>query len=186
MKSFTISSLAFLLVTAPAFAQQPSVSKAQISIPKVKGVLEIDVGPTTWEAQVRSDGKETQLKAMSRKDNLLISAFLQKVNFPASAEKCRAEWWPGTEHSSQFKLQDIRQSEKDQIAIVEYMIPEVQGRPIRQKSVHAYLGARDLCAEIHLSKVLWDPADQKLFDDVLATVRLLPDESAANDRTRTP
>jgi tetratricopeptide (TPR) repeat protein len=183
MKSLTV--LTLVLLSASVF-EQPRVSKAQISIPRVKGVLEIDVGPTTWEAHVRPDGKEIQLRAMYRLDNLLITAFLQKVRFPASAEKCRAEWWPMTARSTPVKREALRQSEKDGIATVEYIVPEFWGNPVRQKILHAYLGSRDLCAEVHLSKERSVPEDQKLFDEVLATVRLLPDESAAEDQSHNP
>jgi tetratricopeptide (TPR) repeat protein len=183
MKSLTVIALAFLLLLFSASGQQLNLGKAQISIPKIQGTLQIDVGPTTWEAHVRSDGKEIQLKAMQRQDRLLITAFLQKVDFAASAEKCRTEWWPGTEKATPIQRDDLRQFEKNEIAAVEYVIPEIQASAIRQKNVHAYLGARDLCAEVHLSKVLWEPEQQKLFDDVLATVRLLPDESAAKDQS---
>ena len=183
MKSLTV--LTLVLLFAWVF-EQPKVSKAQISIPRVKGVLEIDVGPTTWEAHVRPDGKEVQLRAMYRLDNLLITAFLQKVRFPASAEKCRAEWWPMTARSTPVKREALRQSEKDGIATVEYIVPEFRGNPVRQKILHAYLGSRDLCAEVHLSKERSVPEDQKLFDEVLATVRLLPDESAAEDQNHNP
>ncbi len=184
MKSLTV--LTLVLLSASIFGQQPGVSKAQISIPTVKGVLEIDVGPTTWEAHVRPDGKENQLRAMYRPDNLVITAFLQKVKFPASPEKCRAEWWPLTAKSTPIKREELRQSARDGVAIVEYIIPEFRGKPVRQKSVHAYLGSRDLCAEVHLSKERSTPEDQKLFDEVLATVRLLPDESAAKDQSHNP
>ncbi len=181
MKLPPTAALAILFLSVPIFAQQPNLGIARISIPKTKGVLIINVGPTTWEAHVRPDGKEIQLKAMLRKDNLLITAFLQKVNFAASAEKCRAEWWPATERSSHMKRDDLRQFENGDIAEVEYVVAELQGNAIRQKTVHAYLGARDLCAEVHLSKVLWQPADQKLFDDVLTTVYLSLDESVAKE-----
>ena len=180
MKSPTF--LAYLILCGTVFAQQASVSTAQISIPGVKGVLELDVGPTTWEARVRPDGKETQLRAMNREDKLLISAFLQRVTFPASAESCRAKWWPMTEKSVSMKREDLRQSEKDGMAIVEYIVPEYLGKKLRQKSLHAYLGSRDICAEVHLSKLQFSPADQKHFDDVLATVQLLPEESAPEDQ----
>jgi predicted Zn-dependent protease len=156
---------------------QHAGGKAHISIPGVKGVLELEVGPTAWEARLRPDGKETQLVATNRADSLLITAFLQKVNFPASAEKCRAEWWPMTEKSTKLKREDLRKTEKDGIALVEYIVPEFRQAPIRQKTIHAYLGSRDLCAEVHLSKVQFVPEDKKIFDDVLSTVRLLPDES---------
>src|SRR5215470_1575579 len=164
--------------SAILFGRQGTAGKAQISIPGVKGMLELDVGPTTWEAHVRADGRETQLRAMHRSDNLLVSAFLQRVKFPASAERCRAEWWPGTAKALRVKREELSQSERNGIAIVEYIVPKFQGLPIRQKTIHAYLGTRDLCAEVHLSKVQFVAEDQKLFDDLLATVRLLPDESA--------
>jgi hypothetical protein len=52
---------------------------------------------------------------------------------------------------------------------------------VRQKNVRAYLGGRDLCAEIHLSKADFKAEDEKLFDDLLSSVRLLPEEQAAAD-----
>jgi tetratricopeptide (TPR) repeat protein len=175
MKLLTVLLLA--LVSLLASVQEPKLSQAQVSIPGVMGVLVIDVGPTTWETHVRSDGVETQLQAMHRKDGVIITAFLQKVRFAASAEKCRAEWWPMTEKATPMKREDLHQSDKDGVAIVEYIVPEFRGAPVRQKTVHAYLGTRDLCAEVHLSKVQWVPDDQKLFDEVLTSLRLLPDQS---------
>jgi tetratricopeptide (TPR) repeat protein len=67
---------------------------------------------------------------------------------------------------------------------VEYVVPEFRGIPVRQKSLHAYLGSGDLCAEVHLSKDQFVPEDQKLFDDVVATVQLLPDVSAAEEHSQ--
>src|SRR5207249_1394324 len=113
MKFFIL--LAIILLPLTAFGQQASVSKARIAIPGVKGVLELDVGPTSWDTHVRPDGKETQLQAKQRADDLVITAFLQKVKFPASAEKCRAEWWSMTAKSAPMKREEFRQSEKDGI-----------------------------------------------------------------------
>lgn len=168
-----------LFVAICTGAQTSGTGKAQISIPGVKGVLEIDSGQTSWEAQVRADGKETQMKAMNRADHLLVSAFLQKVTFGASAEKCRTEWWTMTAKNTPFKLKDVVQSESNGTALVEYIIPEFQGKPVQQKSIHAYIGSGDLCAEVHLSKIQFVAEDQRLFDKVLATVHLFPDAMAA-------
>ena len=166
-----------LLITAGLLAQG-SGSKVSMAIPAVNGALEIDVGPTTTETRVRPDGKEVQMRAMNRPDHLLISAFLQKVAFGASPEKCRSEWWPGTEKSSPMKLENVQQTTMNGIARVEYTIPEYKGVAVAQKNLHAYLGAGDLCAEIHMSKLQYTPDDQKLFEDVLTTARLLPDQPA--------
>jgi len=171
-----------LILILPANAQQADRGLVRMTIPGVKGVLELNVGPTTPEVRTRPDGLESQMRALGREDHLLITAFLQHVKFPASAERCRAEWWPGTEKGSRsrnIKLEHIHQSMDNEIARVEYTVPEVAGQPIKQKSLHAYLGNGDLCAEIHMSKVLFVPEEQKLFEDVLAAVRLLPDDTVS-------
>lgn len=184
MKPSTLLLLGLLAV--PMAGQQSGTGKAQISIPKMDGVLQLDVGPTRWETQVRPDGKETQLRALDRTDRLFITAFLQKVKFAASSEKCRDEWWPMTEKSTRIKREELRQFESNGMAVVEYMVPEFRGIAVRQKTVHAYLGGRNLCAEVHLSKEQFVPEDEKLFSDVLATVRLLTDESAQENPVPDP
>jgi hypothetical protein len=172
------------IINAPA--QQSSSHHAQMVIPGVKGVLEFDVGPVAPETRVRPDGKEVQLRAFGRPDRLDITAFLQRVSFPASPEKCRDEWWPGTKKGP-FQRDNLQETiVKDGIARVEFIVPEFKGVKVRQKNIHAYVGASDLCAEIHLSKVDFKPEDQKLFEDLLASVKLLPDASPAADQSQNP
>jgi tetratricopeptide (TPR) repeat protein len=161
-----------------AFAQPGPGNRAEISIPGVPGILQLDVGATTFQTAVTPDGKEVQLRAFDRPDHLGISAFLQRVTFPASAEKCRDEWWPATKKSAPMKRDDLNESlVTDGIARVEYIVPEYRGNKIHQKTIHAYLGSGNLCAEVHLSKAGFEPNDQKLFEQVLSSVKLLPDQS---------
>ena len=156
---------------------------ARISVPGTKGVLEMNVGLTDWDTQVRDDGLETKLEAMHRADHLLISAFIQKVNFPASAESCRHDWWPKTKKAVSIKRDDLRETEmKDGIARVEFIIHKFRDAPLEQKNIHAYLGGGEVCAEVHLSRVRFQPEQQQMFEDVLSTVRLLPD--AASEEAR--
>jgi hypothetical protein len=174
-----------LTLSAATSALQAGEGRARMTVPGVRGVLELNVGPTTWKSRVRPDGLETQMQAMDRPDHLLITAFLQHVKFPASADRCRAEWWPGTENGSRshnIRLDHVHQSMENEIARVEYTIPEAMGAPVKQKNVHVYLGSGELCAEIHISKVQFSPEEQKLFDVVLATVRLLPGEAQEQAR----
>jgi len=167
---------AVLSGAASAFASQPGDNTARIAIPGVKGALEVNVGPTSWIEDFSENGREVQIRAMGRADHLLITAFLQRVKFPASAERCRSEWWPKTKRVK-MQRDDLQESAiNDGIARVEFMVPEFRRGELRMKDVHAYLGSRDLCVEVHLSKVEFKPDDQQLFDAVLATTRLLPDE----------
>lgn len=171
----TAALLVALLGSTSAFPQSSTGSHVQMAIPGVAGILELEVGAANPETKVRPDGKEVQLRAFGRPDHLEISAFLQHVAFPASAERCRDEWWPGTKKGP-FQRDDLQESlVKDGIARVEFIVPEFKGMKVRQKNIHAYLGDRDLCVEVHPSKVEFKPEDQKLFEEVLSTVKLLPD-----------
>jgi hypothetical protein len=157
-----------------------------MAIPGVKGVLEFDAGSTTPETRVRPDGKEVQLRAFGRPDKLDITAFLQRVTFPAGPERCRDEWWPGTKKGP-FQRDDLQETVvRDGIARVEFIVPEFQGVKVQQKNIHAYVGASDLCAEIHLSKVAFKPEDQKLFEDLLTSVRLRPDAWPSASQSQGP
>lgn len=170
-----------ICMCAAVFAQQPGENKVRMAIPGVKGILELNVGPTTSEMRVRDDGLETQMRAMERPDHLDISAFIQKVDFAASADICRNQWWESTYKgykSHKIKVDHLAQSSRENMALVEYIVPEFEGRPLKQKGTHVYLGARDLCAEVHLSKVQFTAEDQKLFDDVVSSIKLLPDEQS--------
>jgi hypothetical protein len=180
------SALVVLFCSLSALAQTGKSNLVQMGIPGVKGVLEFDVGPTAPEIRVRPDGKEVQLRAFGRSDGLEITAFLQRVTFPASAEGCRDAWWPDTKKGP-FQRDNLQETVvKDGIARVEFIVPEFQGVKVQQKNIHAYVGGRDLCAEIHLSKVAFKPQDRKLFEDLLASVKLLPDAMPSASQPQNP
>ena len=103
------SALVLAIGCAINVAAQQDAGFAEMSIPGVKGVLELNVGATKFETRTRPDGKETQLRAFGRADGLEITAFLQTVAFPASAEKCRDEWWSGTKKSTPFTLTNLQE-----------------------------------------------------------------------------
>jgi hypothetical protein len=179
MKTAALGVVSFLCSLA-ALTQTAGSHLVQMGFPNEKGVLEFDAGPITPEIHVRPDGKEVQLKVLDRPDGLNITAFLQHVPFPASPEKCRDAWWPDT-RKAPVPHDNLRDTEvKDGIARVEFMITEFKGMKVHQENLHAYLGGGDLCAEIHLSKVSFEPKDQKLFDDLLASAKLLLDAVPSN------
>ena len=171
--------------TACAFAQTSDT--AQISIPNVNGALKLNVGTPDFQTRVRPDGKEVQLRALGRLDRLEISAFLQQVTFPANAEKCRDEWWPDTKNAVQLPREQLQLPPvKDEIARVEYIIPEFKGIKVQQKNVHAYLGGHGLCAEVHISKAGFQPDDQKLFEELVSGIKLLQDAPPAVSQVAPP
>lgn len=164
-----------LLLASGAVAQQPSAGTARVDIPGVKGVLQIDVGPTTWHLDFLPEDKWTMLQARERPDHISISALLRQVTFPASAESCKNEYWPKLQQTLGNRATNLQQKMQGGFARVEYDFNGEGGAASHH--VLAYLGSRDLCSEIHLSKPGFTPADQNAFEQILASVRLLPEES---------
>jgi tetratricopeptide (TPR) repeat protein len=166
-----------LLLALAAVAQQPSTGtgKARVTVPGVKGVLEIDVGPSPWHLDFVPEDKWTMLQARQRPDHISISALLRQVTFPATAESCKNEFWPKLQETLGNHVGDLQQNMQGGFARVEYTLTGPNGNTSHH--LLAYLGSRDLCSEVHLSKSGFTPADQNAFEQVLATVRLLPDES---------
>jgi hypothetical protein len=153
---------------------------ARIAIPEVRGVLELDPGETAWETTLRGEGKEMYLTAMGRRDHLLVTAFLTQVPFAASPEKCRDERWRKERdalRSHDVDLGHITKITENGVARVEFLVERGRGGKLEMQDMHAYMGSGDLCAEVHLSKVFYRPEERKLFDEVLKTVRFLPEET---------
>ncbi|HWZ43982.1 MAG TPA: hypothetical protein VNW97_10915 [Candidatus Saccharimonadales bacterium] len=152
--------------------------EAQISIPGVKGILSLATGSALWQAEFMPQNQQVKLRTSEPEDGLQVVAFLQKAPFAANAERCRDARWPKDEkrlRDSEAKLESLQQSSRDGMALVEAMVRESQESKLFLREVHAYWGRGNLCAEVQLSKVDSVPGNQKLFDEVLASVKFLPE-----------
>jgi tetratricopeptide (TPR) repeat protein len=89
-----------------------------------------------------------------------------------------------TKKSAPLKLDELDESQvKDGIARVEFIVPEF-GTQDLNGNWFAYLGNGNLCAEVHLSKPDFVPDEQKLFEQILGSVRLLPDQAVASGQNQ--
>jgi hypothetical protein len=166
----------------PADVETGSKSgRSRLSLPGHRGVLELDPGATTWRTSFRDEGETIYLEALHRRDHLLVTAFLQQVAFTATPEKCRNERWRKAEsnlRSHNFDLGHIKKSLQDGMARVEFFIDRGPSGKLEMEDIHAYVGSGNLCGEVHLSKVTYQSDDKKLFEEVLSSIRFLPDEAA--------
>lgn len=173
-------SLFFSLLLA---AQQPSGNIGRVEIPGVKGVLEINVGASPWYLEFVPEDNWTMLHARQRPDHVTITAQLRQVTFTASSDSCKSELWPKMKEQLAGRTENLQESSYGGASRVEYTFNGTDNT----KSHHllAYWGARDLCAEVHLIKAGFTPQDQPAFEQVLASVRLFPDESGLQAQAQT-
>ncbi|HEY6249969.1 MAG TPA: hypothetical protein VI685_08405 [Candidatus Angelobacter sp.] len=173
MKTAKLFSILLLSLALPA--QQPSGNRARVEVQGVTGVLEIDVGATPWHLDLLPEDRWTMLQAHQRPDHVTISGMLRQVTFAASAQSCKNEMWPKVQQSLGGRIADLHESFTGGFVREEFTFNGTEGTPAHQ--LYAFLGSRDLCTQINLVKAGFSPDDQKTFEQILASVRLLPDES---------
>jgi tetratricopeptide (TPR) repeat protein len=156
-------------------AQQPSGNVGRVEIPGVKGVMEINVGPSPWYLDFLPEDHWTMLHAHQRPDHLIIIAELRQVGFAATPESCKNELWPKMKEALAGKAEDVQESTYGGALRVEYTFNGDQNT--KSRHIVSYWGAGDLCVDVHLAKAGFTPQDQSAFEQVLASVRLYPDQS---------
>jgi hypothetical protein len=142
-----------------------------LQFPEHAWQLQLDLpGFVLAERRVGPKEPHVMFRASHEETGVIVSAFLERNPDFTSKEQCRAHYWAKLQKSP-FTHSDVSLVERGRMAFVRTMVREFQGRPVRRQSVHAHLFRDAVCIEIHLSKVRYEPDDERLFEAVLRTVR---------------
>jgi len=109
---------------------------------------------------------------------VILSAVLETVPAPLTSTQCRDQRWPKMKNVP-MRYEHLRFSEHDGMALVEYEVPEFQGKPVHQQSMFAFLAAQGLCAVVHVSKGNFQPRDEEYMAELINGARLEPPNPAA-------
>jgi tetratricopeptide (TPR) repeat protein len=164
-----------LLITGSVFCQ--TQHQYGFSLPDKKGAALV-TPPLDVDPHVTLSDDNGRIKAEWNAEELgiVMTVFVQSAEKPGDSKICRDTWWPQTESTIKkvAKIKDRKETEQADVALVEYLIPEVAGQKLNQKNVHAYLAGGDIWAEVHISKVLFKPEDQAQLDAVVHSLQIKP------------
>lgn len=168
-----------LCLCASAPARQGAGDVRRISIPGEKWAMEFSL-PGFGEAQddMRPDGKGRRIMAGVEEKGYVVSVFLEPIPDGKSAPELR-DWDASGHRKSPLKPTDFKSAEYKGIPTLEYTIKEFRGRQVNQKHFNAYLVHGGFWAHIHLSKVLFEPGDEKLFYAIVDSVKFTEGGAAA-------
>lgn len=158
------------------------------------GSLFISLKDKSWALQIvapgfvvtqnvtKADGRQ-YLLATNDSSGYTLSVTLEKVSGEAN-DGCRENFRARTKPGGPFELADINQSELASMPILEYMIPEANKVPVRQKNIFGCLVKEDVYADIHLSKAAFQEADEPRLKAILSSARFqdISDAQSANSR----
>jgi len=177
-----------LLLATPLFAQAHE-RELRVVLPHSQGGIPVHLGDgwgyDTFHLYNDSDSpSEPVYRSVfqtSNKQSRLTASYILFLNDTAAptAAGCRdSVMKPLIEGmSKQAKLKNIQQStytttDGRQLLVASYLIAETQGMPVNEQNVFAFIGNDHLCAEFHISKDLYKPADDKPMNAELDLFRL--------------
>jgi len=175
-KSLLSPVVVFLAGAAALLAAEPTSKPARrpltLRLPERNWALLIpSKGLRVQEYQLDPRGRQARFLAKNATTDLMVSAFLELAAHDGDAKACRDFYWARAKQSPVPK-KDVEFFESGPIALVRYTVPQYRGMKVRQHNVNAYLAHDGLWIYVHLSKAHFEPADQKLFDDVIRHLRI--------------
>jgi len=167
----------FLLITIAATFAFDFVAKADtttnlyLATPGSSWSLEIDTpGFNLEESNFSQDGTAARLKAVNTNNGVILSVFLEKAQTAGDAKQCREFYWRDAQKSP-FKKDDLKMSETNSVALVEYTVKEYSGMMVNQKNMNAYLSQNGYWVDVHISKVEFKPEDEAMLQSIINSIR---------------
>lgn len=148
--------------------------KLLVTYPGKSWGLQIDSPGFVVDLNQRKEDGRQYLMATNRKTGIEVSVSLEQGNGPADESTCpeyltrRVQTLPAG-----MKATDVRSSRMSDMSVIEYQIPEMQTIALRQHNLVGCMTKDDVYIDIHLSKVQFNTSDEKLFTDLLGTVKII-------------
>jgi hypothetical protein len=152
-----------------------------VSFPGKNWEIRIDSPGFTVETEgPKSDGRE-YLLANNSKTGIVLSVTLEESKEGPDSTTCPDFLRKRVDGLSELGVKDVKTSEINSMAVIEYLLPKPEGVPVRQKNFVLCTAKEDVYIDVHLSKAQFQPSDESLFLDVLAQLHILDrDLSAAS------
>jgi hypothetical protein len=155
-----------------AQAKNPQDSMS-VSFPGKSWELKINSPGFAIESQQRqSDGRE-YLLANNSKTGVVLSVTLEQSPSGADSKTCPDFLRKRVDAMSQLGVTDVKASQVNSMAVIEYLLPKPQGIPLQQKNFFVCTVRDDVYVDIHLSKAQFKSSDESLFTDILNRVQII-------------
>ncbi len=155
-----------------AAGEPPSPDLIKLWLPGKNWALEINTPGFEIESKdMAPSGDSIWVFASNKDTGLLLSASLLKEPARGDSTACREYYWNKVKQTPGKKV-NIKMFEIGEMAIVEHLVPEFGGIPLNQKHLNAYSAREDICINIHLSKIHFEPKDDVLFRSILNQINI--------------
>ena len=159
------------LVTIGLLGQESKPLRGRLSLPNKNWGVVLDLpGFTLKDVETKPDGRRYMI-AENENTKVIVSLFLEQTDPGEHVRSCRES----LEHKSKappLKIRDVQFSRSGDADVMQYMVPEFQGKQVNQKSIFACQLYDNTYIDLHISKVSYTDADAPLFAGVLSSMHI--------------
>ncbi len=164
---------ASLLFLAAALAEEPKSTPdtVKLSLPDKTWSLVLDLpGFAVEKNEIQADGRR-YMTGSNAETGVAISTYLEKTKAHVDLETCKATLEARAKAATPSKKMGLSIYDLNGMKVLEYLVPEVGGRRIREKNFFICIPKEDVFVDMHLSKSAWQFGQEKLFGIILANLR---------------
>ena len=182
MRFTTLSLFAILAIgltdLRPAHAAEGS-PRTIVSQPGGAVGLAIDLAGFTIDRDQSKEDGHRYLLASHPATGMNVSIAIEELPRLAPATGCVEQLRRLQKGPAVRRGQDIALTTARGMHLLEYTLHRFQGVRLDQKSIYACIAEQNVYANIHLSKLQYSAADDSLFQSLLKTIRMQPNQPSA-------
>ena len=170
IRRFCALSLSLFVVARNDLGQESKPLHGRLSLPAKNWGITLDLpGFTLKNVETMPDGRRYMI-AENENSRVVVSLTLEQVKGGRSAD-CKDSLEKKAKHPP-FKVRDVRFSSQGDFDFMEYIVPEVDGQQVNQKSIYGCQFYDDAFVDLHVSKVSYSAADDPLLASVLKSMHI--------------
>ncbi|HEX7957039.1 MAG TPA: DUF4019 domain-containing protein [Pyrinomonadaceae bacterium] len=135
-------------------------------------------GVEVKDRRVKPDGRYGYFLLSDEKNKLMVSAFIEPAVKCKSSRECRDRVWKAGNPLWE-NPQNLVLSEMGGVSYFEFLIPTLQGVPVRQQHMYVQFVVEGYWVDMHISKPLYEPREHELFERLVKSVRFEPKKEGA-------
>jgi hypothetical protein len=152
-------------------AKNPYDKKISLTVPAAPWTLTLPGGNFVVEReQVKPDGRYGYFLMGNRKNNMMVSVYIEPAVKCKDSKSCRDMVWK-LGNPSWENPQNVVLSEIGGVHFFEFLMPSFRGQPIQQQNMYAQFVVDGFWVDMHISKVLYEKQEHEMFERIIKSVK---------------
>jgi hypothetical protein len=174
IKKLSVVIAALLFSPTVACAERIQEKRLSFTAPNAPWVLTLPAGDfEIAQKRMKQDGNGAYFYIVDEKQGLNVSMFIEPAEKCKDSKSCSEMVWKAG-NPAWVNPQNVAHSQIGDVSIFEFMIPSVQDMPIRQQNMYAQFVVDGFWVDMHITKVLYQPEERKLFERIIKSVKFEP------------